>query len=106
MDQLFKQSDFVDFMSMQCREKELLDYERRIRALQAAKATLASSPVYALSKSQRRAARLCQAYDWSEEEVAQMIEVFLKQNPGGENGRNNSAIASGVSRLGQALFLG
>ncbi len=107
MDHLFKhQSGFGDFVALRCRQKELDDYDRRIAVLQRAKATLETTPVYALTKQQTQSAtRLCHQYGWTEDDAADIVEAYMKQTRSTQT-KNAGAIATGVGRLGQALFIG
>ena len=100
--------EFVDFVSVEIRKKEIAEIDRRIAALQDAKASLAKAPVYRFDRSKLKTAReVCNSNGWVEEDAARLVEQFkarptdLKKTAV----RNVGAIASGMSTLGRAITM-
>lgn len=108
MDQLLKtRSEFWDYMSQQQRTKELQLYDSRIAALQNAKATLASTPVFRLTRKEiRNAESFCKQNGWTDEDAALLVEDFLKRRPATMASKMPlQGVASGISRIGSAVML-
>lgn len=108
MDALLQQIEFVDFVSIEIRKKEISEIDRRIAALQDAKASLAKAPVYRFDRSKNKTAReVCSNNGWVEEDAARLVEAF-KARPMDANkptARSVGAIASGMGTLGRAIAM-
>ena len=108
MDALLQQIEFVDFVSVELRKKEISEIDRRIAALQDAKASLAKAPVYRFDRSKYKTAReVCNSNGWVEEDAARLVEGFKARPVDIKKPmtRNVGAIASGMSKLGQAITM-
>ena len=105
MDRLWKNNnDFIDYMSHHNRAKEIQQYDARIAALQAAKATLESQAVNKLSKRDfKTAEKLCKEKGWTKEDADYFVEDFLKRKPAAR--ASLTRVATGLSQLSQAFML-
>lgn len=99
--------DFVDFLSIQRRRRQLADYDARIVALQRAKRNLEETPLYRMKRDEYRdIPRFCKENDWGREDVASILERFLSKHPNPPKRRPQmSGIALGISKLGDALSI-
>ena len=108
MNQMLRtRTDFVDFMSVECRGRCLELYDRRIAALQEARRTLETSTIYRLGKAQTKSAQqLCHDHEWTEEDAALLLEKFAASTPSRANTSTQSVgkIAAGASRLASAML--
>ena len=106
MDKLLKRRDFLAYMSQQQHMRELNIYEQRIRALEIARDALRDAPVRQLSrrKEAKSAATLCDANHWTDEDAAKFVEDFLQTHDMSVKS-STSGIASGLTKLGQALLM-
>lgn len=99
--------DFVDFLSIQRRRRQLAEYDARILSLQRAKRNLEETPLYRMKRDEYRdIATLCKENHWGREEVASIVERFLSKHPNPPKRRPQmSGIALGISKLGDALSI-
>lgn len=112
MDALLHDVEFVDFVSIEMRRRELSELDRRIAALQQAKEALARAPVYRIDRRHYKGAReVCQANGWVDEDVARIVASFRARGASADRGKKSGrtaavgALASGVRTLGNAISL-
>ena len=99
--------DFVDYVSQEHRKCAIVEYERRIEALQHAKATLEGTPVYRLHrKNYKNAEQLCKQIGWKDEDAARIIEEFLQKRPARNKDKlETSRIVTSLGHIGHAMML-
>lgn len=108
MEALLSQIEFVDFVSIEIRKKELDELDRRIAALHDAKASLANAPIYRYDRHKYKTARdVCEAHGWVEEDAARLVQAFKARpaDPKKPAARSLGAIASGMTTLGKAITM-
>ena len=100
-------ADFVDFISVQQRKRQLADYDARIVALQHAKQELQDKPLYRMQKTEyKNIETLCYKNGWAREDADEFVEAFLRKHPSRAKSKvPMSNIVSGVSKLGDALSI-
>lgn len=98
---IHRRPDVARQLAAVARERELELYDRRIEALQRARATLEGAPTAPLPRRElRQCARLCRRMAWTDEEVARLVESLDAQPPRrGPSRRTRSALSQFVQGL-------